>query len=425
MMRSHIKGTISWLLPLFLSGGVYACGSSSEADSADGGNSSGSGSRSGNSGGSNSGTGGTTGTGTGSGSTPGPQFPGSGDGFRPLTPGCGPGTADECTGSCEQRGGDGGTVIRPPATLCFAGEGDPTPNDPSAVIEQVIEEVDGKAYVHIRITFDPAFTDNTYGEGTSSGWPVKAPKPPKGDMPEMDPEEAKPGHTFGNLTGSDHTELLLTDGSGETIMSFKVDLISENADSPCGYGSLGVLGGDGEMLLGDPADVLAVATSIDRNLNGCGYCDSAACASSGDCTVDSPATDDNFTPNSATPDWDYRQVYEVWIALEAFGDEGFGQSYITYTHSSPAKVGSTIEVEPTPCPPEWDQPYCPPGVIEEGGNCYGGDGVCPPNQQTYITSEGASLCTPIPYANYDDMKPCPTGYELDLASEGQFCVPVP
>ncbi len=427
MTRSHLKSTVSWLLPLFLSGGVYACGSSSEADSADGGNSSGSGSRSGNSGGSNSGSGGTTG------STPGPQYPGTGDGFRPLVPGCGPATANECTGSCEQRGGDGGTVIRPPATLCFSGEGDPTPDDPSAVIEQVIEEVDGVAYVHIRITFDPAFTDNTYGEGTSSGWPEKgAPKPPKGDMPgmempgmEMPEAEAKPGHTFSDLTGSDHTELLLTDGSGETIMSFKVDLISENGDSPCGYGSLGVLGGDGKMILGDPADVLAVATSIDRNLNGCGYCESAACASSGDCTVDSPSTDDNFTPNSATPNWDYRQVYEVWIALDAFGDEGFGQSYITYTHSSPAKEGNTIEVEPSPCPPEWDQPYCPPGVIEEGGNCYGGDGVCPPNQQTYITSEGASLCTPIPYANYDDMKPCPEGYELDLATEGQFCLPIP
>jgi hypothetical protein len=427
MTRSHLKGTVSWLLSLFLSAGIYACGADSDADAGSG-NGKGSGSGSGSSGGGK-------GTGKGSGETTGPQFPGAGDGFRPLVPGCGPKTANECTGSCEQRGGDGGTVIRPPATLCFSGEGDPTPEDPSAVIEQVIEEVNGQRYVHIRITFDPAFTDNTYGEGTSSGWPQKGgPKPPKDDkgmgMPgkggmEMPKGDAKPGHTFGDLTGSDHTELLLTNGSGDTVMSFKVDLISENADSPCGYGTLGVRGGDGKMILGDASDILAVATSTDRNLNGCGYCESSACGSSGDCTVDSPATDDDFTPNPATPNWDYRQVYEVWIALDAFGDEGFGQAYITYTHSSPAKAGNTIEVEPTPCPPEWDEPYCPPGVIEEGGNCYGGGGDCPPNQQTYITSEGASLCTPIPYANYDDMKPCPEGYELDLASEGQFCLPVP
>lgn len=425
MMRPKLNVPVSWLLPLLLVASAPACGSSSGAEFGD----SDSGSKRGN------GSSGASGNPSGdSGSTPGPQYPGAGKGFKPLVPGCGPSTALECTGSCEERGGDGGVVIRPPATLCFAGEGDPTPDDPSAVIEQVVEKVNGQAYVHIRITFDPAFTDNTYGEGTSSGWPVKGgpkgdkPGDPKGDkpgMPDMKAQDPKPGHTFGDLTGSDHTELLLTDGEGNTVMSFKVDLISQDESRPCGYGSLGVRGGDGKMLLGDPDHVLAVSTSIDRNLNGCGYCESPACGSSGDCTVDSPSTDDLFTPNPETPNWDYRQVYEVWIALDAFGDAGFGQAYITYTHSSPAKAGNTIEVEPTPCPPEWDRPYCPPGVIEEGGNCYGGDGECPPNQQTYITSEGASLCTPIPFANYDDMKPCPDGYELDRASEGQYCLPVP
>jgi hypothetical protein len=53
----------------------------------------------------------------------------------------------------------------------------------------------------------------------------------------------------------------------------------------------------------------------------------------------------------------------------------------------------------------------------------GGTGPCPPNYQTYITTEGASLCTPIPFANWDGMKPCPSGYVLDIASEGQYCVP--
>jgi hypothetical protein len=168
--------------------------------------------------------------------------------------------------------------------------------------------------------------------------------------------------------------------------------------------------------------VLAVATSLDRNLNGCGYCESAACAASGDCTVDSPATDENFTPNAATSDWDYRQVYEVWIDMAAFAGSGFGQAFITYTHASPAKGPDTITVTPEPCPPEWDVPYCPPSVIQEGGNCFGDGGPCPPNQQVYITSEGASECTPIPFTNYDDMKPCPDGYVLDTATEGQFCV---
>jgi len=364
-------------------------------------------------------------TGTGS-TTTGPHFGGSGKGFRPLSTGCGPETADLCTGACEQMGGDPTvTVVRPPATLCFAGVGDATPDDPAAVIEQVIESVNGVEYVHIRVTFDPSFTDNTYGEGSCCGW-----------------SEMR-GHTFvKDLTNSDHTELLLTNGDTDTVMSFKVDLITEDPASACGYGTLGVTGGDGSVLQGSAEHVLAVATSLDRNINGCGYCESEACASSGDCTVDSPATDAMYTPNPLTPDWDYRQVYEVWISMEAFGASGFGQAYITYTHSSPAKSTDTITVNSTPCPPDWDKPYCPPSVIQEGGNCFGSGGSgggsgsggstgsggsgnsCPPNYQVYITSEGASICTPIPFVNYDGMKPCPAGYELDLASEGKYCLPV-
>lgn len=367
-----------------------------------------------------------TGTSTPAGpATNGPHFPGSGSAFRPLTPGCGPETAAQCTGSCEQ--GDGAVptqVIRPPATLCFAGEGDPTPDDPSVVIEQVIERSGDQEYVHARVTFDPFFTDNTYGEGSCCGWPERR------------------GHRFGDLTGSDHTELLLTDATGSVAMNFKIDLITADASAPCGFGTLGVIGGDGSMLAGSAEHVLAVATSADRNLNGCGYCESPACGPNGDCTVDSPATDSSFTPADATPNWDYRQVYEVWIDTAAFGDAGFGQAFVTYTHSSPAKASEdTVIVEPKPCPPTWDTPYCPPNVVLEGGNCFGsppdgsggeggdggqgggGDPGCPPNEQVYITTEGGSLCTPIPFSNNPGMEPCPAGYALDLASEGQFCVP--
>lgn len=388
--------------------------------------------------------------------TSGPHFAGSGTGFRPLTPGCGPETAGQCTGSCEQGVGAVPTeIVRPPATLCFTGEGDPTPEDPSVVIEQVIERANGQEYVHARVTFDPRFTDNTYGSGSCCGWPDQR------------------GHRFGDLTGSDHTELLLTDTAGNVAMNFKIDLITADSASACGYGTLGVSGGDGSVIAGDPSHVLAVATSADRNLNGCGYCTSPACGDSGDCTVDSPATDSSFTPAPETPNWDYRQVYEVWIDTAAFGDAGFGQAFITYTHSSPAKTSSdTLVVEPSPCPPAWDDPYCPPNVLLEGGNCFGsppsgggtggsgsgggaggsesggagtggtasggaggsesggsggsggGDApTCPVNEQVYITTEGASVCTPIPYSNYPDMAPCPAGYTLDLASEGRYCLP--
>jgi hypothetical protein len=324
-------------------------------------------------------------------------------------------------------------VIRPAATLCFSGVGDPTPEDPAVVIEQVIERQGDTEYVHARVTFDPAFTDNTYGEGSCCGWSERR------------------GHRFGDLTGSDHTELLLTNGAGATALSFKIDLVTADATSTSGFGTLGVSGGDGSILSGDPAHVLAVATSLDRNLNGCEYVASPACAPSGDCTIDSPLTDDAYTPAPETPNWDYRQVYEMWIDTAAFGAEGFGQAFVTYTHSSPAKAASdTVTVEPSPCPPTYDTPYCPPSVILEGANCFGtppeggtppddgtppdgaagaggsgdgGDPACLINEQVYISTEGASLCTPIPYGNNPDRAPCPAGYVLDVASEGQFCVP--
>jgi hypothetical protein len=352
------------------------------------------------------------------------MWTGAGSGWRPLTTGCPPETADQCTGTCEQAGGTAGTtVIRPPATLCFLAQtGDPTPDDPAAVIEQVIETVNGVSYVHIRVTFDPAFVDMTYGTNSSSGWNPKRP------------------HTFTDLLKSDHTELLLTNGSANTVMNFKIDLVDTNATAPCGYATAGVTGGDGSVIVGDPADVLAVATSLDRNLGGCAYCDAAACG--GDCLVNSPATDDLFTPNAETPNWDYRQVYEVWIALDAFGTSGFGQAYITYTHASPAKGTDTVTVEPGPCPPTWTQTYCPPGMTycftgtggTSGVGGSGGEatdsgvptgGICAPNWQLYQPSEGVPICTPIPFANYPGFAACPAGYTLDIPSEGRFCIATP
>lgn len=346
----------------------------------------------------------------------GAEWIGGGAGYQPLTTGCGPETAASCTGDCESGvGAEPATVVRPIATLCFSGEGDPTPEDPSAVIEQVVEAIEEQTYVHLRVTFDPAYVDNTYGENASSGW-----FPDATTTEEAGGKAGKSGHTFKDLVGSDHTELLLTDGDGTTVLEMKVDLISESATAACGYETLGVTGGEGKVITGDPAAVLAVATSMTRNLNGCGYCAEDACG--GDCTVNSPATDDAYTPNPDTPSWDYRQSYEVWIDVGAFGDAGFGQAYVTYTHASPSMVGNTLTVEPTPCPPDW----C------SGGECYGGTppegppddgGDCPPNYQLYVASEGEAGCTPIPFANYPGMAACPEGWVLDTASEGQYCLP--
>ncbi|HSU38721.1 MAG TPA: hypothetical protein VLJ38_04105 [Polyangiaceae bacterium] len=386
----------------------YACGG--ESNSGANGSTQGSGASA--SGPSGHGAGGSSASGSGNGATSGgPTFQGAGTDYLPLTPGCGPATASECTGTCEAHATfDPSAVIRAPATLCFTGDADPTPDDPLATIEQVLEVIGGKRVIHLRITFDPAFVDNTYGQNASSGWSgtdtgtdagaAPAPGAQPGMMPGMKPgmKPGRHGHTFSDLVGSDHVELLLTDGAGKTVMDFDVDYITA-ASGTCGYRTLGVTGGEGKIVSGNASAVLGAATSLDRDLNGCGYC----------YTTDSPATDDNYTPNAATPAWDYRVVYEVWLDLDAFGSSGFGQAYINNVHASPSKLSSdTVTVTPTSCPNDWDTPH---------------GGTCPQNYTVYVQSEGKSSCVPIPFANYPNMAPCPSGYTLDLATEGKYCIP--
>jgi hypothetical protein len=141
----------------------------------------------------------------------------------------------------------------------------------------------------------------------------------------------------------------MTDAQGTEKLKFKADYITESASAPSGYASLGVTGGEGKMLTGAASAVVAVSTSLDRNLNQCGY---------KGYLVDSPATDVNYTANPATPQWDYRVVYDVWVDRDTFGAIGFGRASVGFVHASPSKAGkNTIDVVPRKCPPGWP-PYC-------------------------------------------------------------------
>jgi len=274
--------------------------------------------------------------------------PGTGGGVPPvklgapaLQAGVGPDTADACEPASALLPGmpSGPGVVRE----CFFGS-DPTPD---ATVERVLESVDDTDLVHVRVTFNPHFVDNSYGD-TAIGWA----------------NSKKGTHTFDDLVGSDHAELVFTNGQNDVALHVKLDYISEDPSKPSGYGTLGVSGGEGAVLVGDPSHVREVATSFDRNLNGCGY---------GVYLTASPATDAAYTPNSAAPDWDFRVVYELWVAAEAFGSSGFGGVILEYVHASPSKTGeNTIIVEPGPCPPEE-----PPGGGEppDGGS---GDTNPPP-----------------------------------------------
>jgi hypothetical protein len=334
--------------------------------------------------------------------TPGTVFPGGGpSGSAPLAPGCTPASAHECpttSGVCATSGTSNPTGTTT-GSICFYGPitttTTTTASSPAATIEYLHETAGGQEYYRFRIIFDPAFVDNTYGVN-AIGWVQR-------------------GHTFRDLVGSDHAELSLFDGTSTLVSMFDIDYITANAASACAYGALGVSGGEGKMLVGDAKHVLASTTSLDRDLNGCGYCKSSACG--GDCTVDSPVTDAMYTVNPAAPNWDYRVVYEVWIDAAVFAGKGFGGASITFVHASPSKASSnTVTVTPKPCG----------GGCPEGSETYDiGDGVrrcrpvppCPPGWIVRSQSEGPDICEPVP----SDGR-CPEGYRFVSDASGSRCI---
>ncbi len=237
----------------------------------------------------------------------GPGYPGAGLDYQPMP---------------------AGSIMR-----CFDGDGDD--DTPAATIEHVLEVIAGVSSVHVRLTLDPRFVDNTYGDN-AIGWGER-------------------GHTYKQLDGSDHAQLLLHDGDGELALDFAMDYITEQV-------TLGVTDGDGEVSRGDADHVLAVETSLSLNFNDRGYASY---------DEDSPVTDDLYTPDPAAPGWDYRVVYEAWVDLAAFGPAGFGSAEVEYIHASPAKADdNTIVVEPEPCPPDWN----PPGECNDPDGCEGDPG---------------------------------------------------
>lgn len=249
------------------------------------------------------------------------------------------------------------------------------PELPAATIEHTLEVYEGVDAVHVRLTLDPRFVDNTYG-ANAIGW-----------------EDSKKGkHTFKELVGSDHAQLQLRGADG-ALVEMKIDYVSEDSSAPSGYRSLGVHGGDGKVLEGDIAHVLSTSTSLDRNLNERGL---------GMYTVDSPETDESYTPHPTAGAWDYRVVYEARVDLAAFPG-GFDRALVEFIHASPAKGDdNTIVVEPDDCPDDWcnDPDGCDPGGCNDPDGCDPG-GCTDPNG-----------CDP---------EPDPECVNNDDCDDGEFC----
>jgi hypothetical protein len=258
-----------------------------------------------------------------------------------LAPACAPAPDDLPPGAAP---GFGSEPLEGAATTCFFSS---RSSAPAATIEHRVEVGQLASLVHVRLTLDPHFVDNTYGS-TAVGWSASK----------------KGKHTFADLVGSDHAQLLLDDGAGATALDFLVDYISADASAPSGYRSLGVRGGEGKMLRGVADDVVAATTSLDRNLNERQLTAFIA---------DSPATDTGLGPSPSAPAWDFRVVYEAWVRTAAFGAAGFGAARVSFIHASPSKTGTNTEnVTEGSCPQGWS-----PGCTAIEGGCQQSDPLPP------------------------------------------------
>ena len=262
--------------------------------------------------------------------------------------------------SCTAASAFNGSVVTPVGgdnLTCFYSSS-VSPTLPLAFIEQDEEIIGGKDLIHVRLTMNPTFVDNTYGS-TAIGWSGS-------DAGTMMMGPGMHGHSFWDLIDSDHCEFDFKNASGDVVLSFNMDYCSADANAPSGFACLGVSGGDGGMLIGSASDIVYYNTSLGRDLNACGY---------GSYTTNSPATDANYDANPATPNWDYRVVYDVWVSKAAL-PSGWSVS-IPYVHASPSKMASTYTVTAAPCPPlNCVGEGCTKGGECVGDECDGGFAIC-------------------------------------------------
>jgi hypothetical protein len=161
--------------------------------------------------------------------------------------------------------------------------------------------------------------DNSYGTNSSPAWTA-----------------AGKTHKFSDLTGSDEAEWQFLDSTGNVVLDFQEDYISQ-ASAPSasckntrftsygsGYGTLGWCGGDGKLISGNTSYIVSEDTTFTDDLN------------------QSPAFY-GFTTNSPPqgyPGWNFVDGYSVVINPAAFGSAGFGSVQIPGVHNSPSINGT-------------------------------------------------------------------------------------
>jgi len=232
---------------------------------------------------------------------------------------------------------------------------------PAGSFKATYDVINGLSIVYDQF---PAPNDNSYGVN-AVGWGTR-------------------GHKFSDLVGSDHAGFQLFSPAGAVVLSFNVDTITADATAPSGYRSLGVLGGEGKMIVPAPgvgaADGIIGTHSISKNLNNINipglfnpvtHAQLIGTAGAGavNVLVDSPKTLNQVDDYTLTPDslaagfgnWDFHNTFFVSISQARLASLGFDSANWVFAdygkcpagkwcispnddqlHNSPAK--------PCPCP---------------------------------------------------------------------------
>lgn len=162
--------------------------------------------------------------------------------------------------------------------------------------------------------------DNTYAQN-AIGWPGKR------------------GHRLKDLLNSEHIKVKLFDCNGNLVLEFFLDYATKDRQTG-EIENLGVTGGDGVMIFGDPAMITGSGAGLvwDMNLASPLFPDRL---NTNPQRVPTNTYDAGTTADPNAP-WIYELTYEWSVSKAAFPNGCFGSIEILEVHNSPFKTGNPV-----------------------------------------------------------------------------------
>jgi len=184
-------------------------------------------------------------------------------------------------------------------------------------------------YVWLVWLINPAFVDNTYGNGT---------------VPQYVNTNGNPcGHNFNDLYESDRQEIKLYNSNSNLVFYASMDLIHSVGSAPSGYGIPAWNNGDSAVYYGDSSKVgyeTSIAFDVNYYYNTPPY----------NVLQDSPTLgDEYYTLYPGYEEWEHRIIYELQVDRTLFSGQTFDISETEFlnVHVSPNRIGPhTIPLYP-------------------------------------------------------------------------------